>query len=66
MANYRAEKDGISIHVTPELVPIYIEQGYRIFKPLEQEITNDPEEINKTYTVASYDAVEQLPINNGD
>ena len=60
MANYRVEKDGRSFHISPELVQSYAEQGYRIFKPLEQEITDIPKEIQNANSVTSAEFAEQI------
>ncbi len=64
MANYRVQKDNISFFVSPDLVPYYKDKGYRIFKPLEQEITDDDIELENAQTVTSAELAERVEIPN--
>lgn len=64
MANYRVEKDGRTRHISPELVPYYKSLGYRIFKPLELEITDDDDEIENALSVDSADLAERIETTN--
>lgn len=46
---YRVEKDGISFHIQPEMVEYYADNGYSIYKTVEEKVTNVKKEL-KNYT----------------
>ena len=39
-AIYRVEKDGITFHVQPEMLGYYADNGYAIYKQVEQAVTD--------------------------
>lgn len=46
---YRVEKDGISFHIQPEMVEYYADNGYSIYKTVEEKVTNVKKEL-ENYT----------------
>ena len=46
---YRVEKDGISFHIQPEMVAYYADNGYSIYKIVEEKVTNVKKEL-ENYT----------------
>lgn len=39
LVTYRVEKDGESFYVQEEMVQYYLDNGYKVFKSSEEEIT---------------------------
>ena len=66
MANYRVVKDGVSVHVPPEMVEFYASKGYRIFRPAEYEITNIPTEIEEASNVNQSDLPIRIDAPTGE
>lgn len=46
---YKVEKDGISFHVQPEMVEYYADNGYSIYKIVEEKVENVKKEL-ENYT----------------
>lgn len=43
---YRVEKDGKTFYIQPDMLEYYADNGYDIYKPLEEKVTDVAEEIS--------------------
>ena len=42
---YRVEKDGLTCYVQPDKIQYYADQGYRIYRYVEEQVTDVDEEL---------------------
>lgn len=45
MANYKVAKDGLAFYVQPWMLYYYASNGYKVYKTVEEEVTNVAAEI---------------------
>ena len=45
MANYTVAKDGLAFYVQPWMLDYYASNGYKVYKTVEEEVTNVAAEI---------------------
>ena len=45
MANYKVAKDGLAFYVQPWMLDYYASNGYKVYKTVEEEVTNVAAEI---------------------
>lgn len=63
MTIYRVEKNGISFHVQPETLDYYAENGYSIFKTIEQPVSDVAVEISAIDESKAKPAVKVVTVN---
>lgn len=62
---YRVEKDGISFHIQPEMVEYYADNGYSIYKTVEEKVTDVKKELENYTPETSTAYVGVLGGDNG-